>query len=289
MRTPFAAAVLGLLVLAGWAAWSAGLFDGELAGRVRTSSVYAAPGIDLDVGAAERVVGNRRLVVVFLDGGADLSQACEDTEDAAAGTLVMFFQPEGDELDHYGCSSLVRDDDEGDAFGKAFVAENAVAGGADQFVDRPLEAVKVVAVNYDALVKAGVVPDGARTIEPSAPRYVLAVAAVLTVVGGAVAVFLVGRRVGRLAAGRSGGGEALSDARVSLNAKAAVLAQRIIELDRRPVSDEQRRLAADYAALAADIAGQEGKVGPGLVERVRVLSERADRLADRPAKPRRKS
>lgn len=274
LLTLFGAAVLALLVLAGWAAWTAGLFDSAIARHVRSSSVYVAPGIDLDERAAARVIGNRRLVVIFLGGDADLADACHQTSRAAFGTLVMLFQPKGDELDHYGCAQFPGADDEN--FGKAFVAETTVAQGADQFVDRPLDAVKVLAVNYDGLVRAGVVPDGARTIEPSAPRYLLAGVAVLAVLGGAVAVYVVGRRLGRFATRRQAAGAAASDRRASLNAKAAVLARQIIELDRRPAGDEYRLPAADYAELAAELASDNP--GLGLGARIDALAERAGKL-----------
>jgi hypothetical protein len=285
LRTPFGLAVLGLLVLAGWASWTAGIFDGPIARQVRVSSVYAAPGSHLDTDAAAKVIGNRRLVVVFLDKDADLADACHQTEDAAFGTLVMLFQPDGDELDHYGCAQIPGAADEN--FGKAFVAETTAANGADQFLDRPLEAVKVVAVNYDGLVKAGVLPDGARTIEPSAPRYLLAGAAVLAVIGGAVAVYVVGRRLGRFAARHQTAAQAETDARASPNANAAVLARQIIALDTG--KDEHRTLAADYAALAGDLAADDPD--PQLAIRIESLTERARNLsrAAAPAKSRRRS
>ncbi|MFL6118078.1 hypothetical protein [Actinophytocola sp.] len=283
LATPFGVAVLGLLVLAGWAAWSGGILDGAVARQVRGSSVYVAPGIDLDQRAAERVIGNRRLVVVFLDRDADLAEACEDTEDAAAGTLVVLFRPADDEFDHYGCAHFPGDDIDSDTFGKAFVAENIVPRGADQFLHRPLDAVKIVAVNYDSLVRSGTVPDGPRAISPSAPRYLLAAAAVLTVIGGAATVFLVSRRLGRLAAQRQGEHAATSDARASLNAKAAVLATHIIELDRRPTG-EQRALAADYAELAAALTAEDPD--PDLAKRVDALTERARNLTRAAARTR---
>lgn len=284
-------ATVALLVLAGWAAWTAGIFDGPMARQVRVSSVYAAPGIELDRAAAERVIGNRRLVVVFLDREANLDEACDDLDDAASGTLVVLFKPDDDEFEHYGCSKFYGDieDADSDEFGKAFAMEERAPAGADQFLDRPLEAVKILAVNYDTLVKAGVVPDGARTIEPSAPRYLLAVAAVLTVIGGAVTVFLVGRRIGRLAARHQDAGEAVSDTRASLNAKAAVLAKQIIDMDQRPAGDDYRKLAADYAELAGALT--EDDPDPGLAERIERLTERARELTrtGAPAGSRRRS
>ncbi|MEE3919850.1 hypothetical protein V2I01_20865 [Micromonospora sp. BRA006-A] len=77
--TAFGRAVLACLVLAGWALWTGGILDGPAARQVRGSSVYAAPGVDLDRAAAERVIGNRRLVVLIMEPGADLREACEDT------------------------------------------------------------------------------------------------------------------------------------------------------------------------------------------------------------------
>lgn len=279
--SPFGVAVVGLLVLAGWAVSSAGLFEGELARQVRGSSVYVAPGVDVEAEAAERVVGNRRLVVVFLDRDGDFRQACEETEGAAAGTLVVFFKPGEGEFDHYGCGHFADDDE----FGKAYVSETVVPQGADQFLARPLDAVKVLVVNYDSLVRSGTVPDGARAIEPSLPRYLLAGAAVLTVVGGAVTVFLGGRRMGRLTARYRDGGEVVSDARASVRAKAAVLAGYIIDLDRRAGREEHRKLAADFAELAAELSGE---VTPELVARVEALTVRARDLARTAAPSRRR-
>jgi hypothetical protein len=274
VTTPFGIATLGLLVLAGWAAWTAGVFDGPVARQVRSSSVYVAPGIDLDQAAAEKVIGNRRLVVVFLDRNADLAEACDDLDDAAAGTLVMLFKPGDGEFDHYGCAQFYDGDiadADSDTFGKALAMENTAPEGADQFLTRPLDAAKIVAVNYDRLVKTGTVPDGARTIDPSTPRYILAVAAVLTVVGGAVTVFVAGRRLGRLAARHQEQDETVSDARASVNAKSVVLARHIIELDHRPTKDTAQ-LAAEYAELAAH------PDDPDLAERIESLTERARNL-----------
>ncbi len=274
--TPFGVAVVGLLVLAGWAVWSAGIFDGAVARQVRSSSVYVAPGVAVDRAAAERVVGNRRLVVVFEERGADLGAVCDETEGAAAGTLVLLLSPGDGEFEHYGCGHFAGDED----FGKAFVAETTIANGVDEFVDRPLEAVKVMAVNYDGLVRAGIVPDGARTVSPSLPRYLVAVAAVAAVLVGSAAVFVVGRRAGRLAAAHRVEREAASDARGVLGARAAVLAGLIIELDGRyPRGDEEfrrryRELAADYAGLVGDLGGDVGRLG----DRVAVLSDRARAL-----------
>jgi hypothetical protein len=280
LRTPFGLAVLGLLVLAGWASWSAGIFDGPLAREVRVNSIYTAPGFELDHEAAERIIGNRRLVVAFMAPGTDLGDACDDTEGAAESTIVLLLARDGDDWDRYGCSDFPGGDDEN--FGKAVVAETTIASGTDQFVDQPLEALKVVAVNYDGLVKAGVVPDGARTISPSLPRYLIAGAAVVGVLGGAVALFVGSRRVGRLAAAHREERDAATDVRGSLNARAAVLASKIIELDRRyPKADrtfqtKYRKLAADYTELVEDLTAED--VDPDLGRRVDALTDRAGDL-----------
>lgn len=94
LGTPFGLALVALLVLAGWASWTAGIFDGPIAKEVRSSSVYVAPGLDIDTAAAEKIIGNRRLVVVFLERGADLSEGCDDTSGAADGTLVLLISRE---------------------------------------------------------------------------------------------------------------------------------------------------------------------------------------------------
>ncbi|WP_232510826.1 hypothetical protein [Micromonospora maris] len=168
----FGGAVLVTLVLAGWALWSGGVLDGPIARAVRASSVYVAPGVDLDRPAAERIIGNRRLVVLLMAPGDDLRAACKQTERAASGTLVLVVSRAGQEWDTYGCSRFPQRDNRD--FGRAVVMETTISRGIDAFVDRPLEALKVVTLNYDLLVRAGTVPDGARTISPSLPRYLLA-------------------------------------------------------------------------------------------------------------------
>ncbi|MFI7673449.1 hypothetical protein [Actinophytocola sp. NPDC049390] len=289
LATPFGLATVALLVLAGWASWTAGIFDGAVAREVRTSSVYVAPGVDVDEAAAEKIIGNRRLVVVFMERDADLSEGCDDVSGAADGTLVLLLSPGDDEFDTYGCAQFPGDDDEN--FGRAFVAETRISGGADQFTDRPIEALRVIAVNYDSLVKSGAVPDGARTISPSLPRYLIALAALAAVLGGALTLFVLGRRAGRLAATHRAEREAATDEHSVLNAKAAVLAKHVIDLDGRADSlgkdfrRKYRELAADYAELAADLT--DGEVQPELREKVDALTKRAEQLAGTRPKRRR--
>ncbi|MDG4765037.1 hypothetical protein O7632_13145 [Solwaraspora sp. WMMD406] len=302
--TPFGLAVLGCLMLAGWALWSGGALDGPIARDVRTSSVYAAPGVAVDERAAEQVIGNRRLVVVFLAAGADLREGCDDVRRAADGTVVLVLRPEEDQdgYDTYGCALLP--DRDGENFGRAAVAEMVVGRGIDEFADRPVEAVKVIAVNYDFLVRAGTVPDGSRTISPSLPRYLVAAAAVLAVLVGAAVTWLYGRRVGRRAAARAADRQELADSRSRLSAATAVLAQRIIDLDRRYATVERavartnqrrdflrryRELTLDYTELLPRIVAADERGQPDvdqLITEVKALTVRSDRLAARsPAVP----
>lgn len=154
LLTPFSFAVLGCLVLAGWALWSGGLLDGPAARQVRTSSVYVAPGVDVDRAAAEKIIGNRRLVVLFLEPGADVRAGCDGVERAAAGTLVLVLSRADDGFDTYSCSGYGDDSN----LGKRVVAETTIGSGVDEVVDRPLDAVRLTVVNYDRLVKADACP-----------------------------------------------------------------------------------------------------------------------------------
>ncbi len=288
--TPFGRAVLACLALAGWALWSGGILDGPIARQVRSSSVYVAPGIELDRAAAERIIGNRRLVVLLMAPGADLADACGRTEQAAQGTVVLAMSHAGEDWDTYGCSQLRRRDDRD--LGRAMVVETTISRGVDAFVDQPLEALKVVTINYDRLVKAGAIPDGARTISPSLPRYLLAGAAVGGVLAGATVLWFAGRRAGRLAAARQARRETHADSRSALTAAAATLAQQIVDLDQRygrvangRAGRAYLRLASDYTRLLDDVAIVEG-ADEGAVRRLRkqvkTLSRQASRLAGEP-------
>jgi hypothetical protein len=284
--TVFGHAVLACLLLGGWALWSGGILDGPIARQVRTSSVYAAPGVDLDRAAAERVIGNRRLVVLLMAPGTDLRATCDRTRHAAKGTLVLAMSPDGQDWDTYGCAQITRRDDRD--LGQAIVAETTIGQGVDSFPDRPLEALKVVTLNYDRLVRAGTIPDGARTISPSLPRYVLAGAAVGGVMAAAAVLWFGGRRVGRLEDVRRRRRDERADERAVLSAAVAVLAQQIVDLDQPYAQRGKRarrtyaRLAGDYARLLDDVTALDDADDTGvrrLHERVRALDGRAAALA----------
>jgi hypothetical protein len=269
LLNPFGIAVLACLILAGWALWSGGILDSKIARQVRVSSVYAAPGTGLDRPAAERVIGNRRLIVILLTPGSDLSSACHSVGGAAKGTLALVMSRKKDGFDKYGCASF------GGTFGKSFVSEQVISDGVDGFADRPLDAVKVAVVNYDLLVKAGSVPDGARTISPSLPRYLIAIAALAAVLLGSAFVYFAGRRAGRGAAAREARRAAADDRTAKASAAVGALAQRIVDLDGKPRSANAerkfRRLASDYADLMRTVDTVDPQV---LIKRVKALERR---------------
>jgi hypothetical protein len=231
LLTPFGLATLACLVFAGWAVWTAGAFDGPVAAKVRSSSVYAAPGTGLDTAAAEKAIGNRRLVVIMMRPGAKLSDTCHAVRRAAAGTLVVLFARNGSDYDSYGCSQLPGALKKN--FGKSVVAETTINDGIDEFLGSPLDAVKVMVVNYDQLAKAGIIPDDARTISPSLPRYLAAVAAVGAVLLGGALLYFGAFRAARAAGARRSRRDRATDERTVLSAATAVVAQQVIDLESR--------------------------------------------------------
>lgn len=269
LLNPFGLAVLACLILAGWALWSGGILDGPIARQVRSSSVYAAPGTGLDRAAAETAIGNRRLVVILLKPGADLESACHSVKHAAAGTLAEVMSRKTDGFDTYGCASF------GGDIGQSLVSEQIISQGVDGFADRPLDAVKVLAVNYDLLVKAGSVPDGARTISPSLPRYLVAIAALAAVLLGSAFVYVAGRRAGRATAALEARRSAAADAAGKASVAVSSLAQRIVDLDGKafkPAAERRyRRLASDYADL---VHGVDTVDPDALIKRVQTLGRR---------------
>ncbi|QFU89670.1 hypothetical protein [Amycolatopsis sp. YIM 10] len=255
----FLVALAVCVVLACWGLWTGGVFDDDLQSDLRVSSVHIGEGTDIDEQAAERIVGNRRLVVAWLPQGEDLEDACDELEGPAAGTVGLLLSPAGDEYDTYGCVQMAGADDEG--FGRAYVAESQLPSGVDEFVDSPLDALKVVVVNYDSLVRAKTIPDGTRTIVAPLPRFLIAGGALAGVVLGASALYLVSRGAGRLTAARLERRAHAEDARTRLGAAAAVVAGRLLSLDaeytrRKPqLSAKQRtKFDKDYGTLAARYA-----------------------------------
>ena len=271
--SPFAVASAACLILAGWALWTGGVFEGPIARQVRMSSVYAAPGTGLDVAAAEKIIGNRRLVVLLVEPGtSDLGPVCDSVRRAADGTLVLVLRSKPDgSWSKYSCAMFP-------GGGELVPIEATISTGIQQFGDDPLSAIKVVAVNYDRLVRAGLVTDRPRTIHPNLPRYLIAGAAVLAVLLGSLLLWLAGRRAGRAAVDRRERLDAATDDRVALSAATAVIAQHLIDLDARyrvGSLDFQRhyvRLAKDYVTLLDDLDA------PDASARVEKLAGRALRL-----------
>jgi hypothetical protein len=292
--TPFSVVVTGCLLLAGWALWTGGIFDGPVARQVRGSSVYAAPGTGLDTAAAQRVIGNRRLVVVFLPPDADLGRGCDAVRRAAEGTLVVLLKRDGDGLRTYGCMLLPGTEFGGPHFSDSFVADQMIGDGVQGFADRPLDAVKVLVVNFDTLAHLGVVPPDARTVRPSLPRYLVAAAAVLAVLVGSVLLYALARRAGRTAAALRSRRDEATDSRTVLSATTAGVAQQIIDLDARyrttatrhrpgrDPTDMYQRLASQYVDLLDDIAAADRRGEQdftGLTARAEGLAGRLRSLA----------
>ncbi|GAA1190509.1 hypothetical protein [Prauserella alba] len=284
-KKPFTLAVLVAVALAGWAAVSGGLFDGAVASTLRSSSVYSAADYDVDRAEAERVIGNRKLTVGFLSPGEDAGEVCDDVAGAADGTLFVAMTREGGDWSTYGCSHHT------DEIGQAMVAESVIARGTGVFVDRPIETLKVMVVNFDQLVRSGHVPDGPRTIDPPLPRYLLAGALLAAVAAGSAVAYAVARAVGRRAAARRIEAETGDDARSVLNAETGAVSRTIIDLDKayaraargsaapqRNFVTGYRRLIDEYVAFTREVAAAgEDDLDP-LVERARELHRKATRL-----------
>jgi hypothetical protein len=289
LLTPFSVMVTGCLLLAGWALWTGGIFDGPVARQVRGSSVYAAPGTGLDTAAAQRVIGNRRLVVVFLPPDADLGRGCDAVRRAAAGTLVVLLKRDGDGLRTYGCMLMPGTEFGGPHFSDSFIADQMIGEGVQGFAERPMDAVKVLVVNFDALAHLGVVPPDARSIRPSLPRYLAAAAAVLAVLVGSVLLYAVARRAGRTAAALRSRRDEATDSRTVLSATMAGVAQQLIDVDVRyrttttrhrrgqDPTEKYRRLASQYVDLLDDIATADRRGEQDFSD----LTARTETLADR--------
>ncbi|SEP48618.1 hypothetical protein [Amycolatopsis saalfeldensis] len=266
LKSGFGLVTLACLVLAGWATWSAGVFDGPLARQLRSSPVYAAPGQHVDLAAAERVVGNRRLVIGFLDGGTDLAAACRTLSNAAPDTIAVLLSPKTDDFDHYTCSRFPGAYDAN--FGKSFVAESKITNGIGGFSKQPLNAVKTIVVNYDQLVLSSTIPDGSRTINPSLPRYLIAIAALAAVIAGAAALYFGARRAAVATEANRIRRVESDDEKATLSSSAAVLAQEIINLDGRyahaaprgSFASKYRQLASDYANLLPQLDKDDSRL-----------------------------
>ncbi|AXB47199.1 hypothetical protein [Amycolatopsis albispora] len=289
----FLVALAVCVVLAGWGLWTGGAFDNDLQSDLRVSSVHVGDGTNIDEQAAEQIVGNRRLVVAWLAPGEDLGEACDELEGPAAGTVGLLLSPAGDEYDTYGCVQMAGAEDEG--FGKAYVAETQLPAGVDEFVDSPLDALKVVVVNYDTLVRAKTIPDGTRTIAAPLPRFLIAGGALAGVVLGASALYLVSRRAGRVAAARLERRAHAEDVRTRLGAAAAVVAGRLLSLDveytrRKPRLSSKRQanfderysaLAARYAEVLPEVhAAHDAESVEGLITKIEELGEQCGKLSE---------
>lgn len=175
--------------------WGAGVFDSEIAQDVRVSNVYVDDGVDLDEQQAEKIVGNRHLVIVYVAGKLNGPAICDDLQSVADGSIVMIVDQE---LHSYGCALLPGRDEEN--FGKAYVAETTMRYGIRTLADDPLAATKAMVSNFDTLVTAGIAPQEARAITPPLSRFIIAGIALGTVVLAALTSHLRSRRLAHLQA-----------------------------------------------------------------------------------------
>lgn len=186
-----------MLGLAVTCLWGAGVFDSDIKKDIRVSNVYVEDGVDVEEQAAEEIVGNRHLVIIYLAGelGERGGEICDDVQSVAEGSIVAIVD---EALDIYGCALIPGRDDEN--FGKAFVAESIIGSGIGALSDDPQEAAKAMVSNFDTLVAAGLAPQEARAIDPPLSRFIIAGIALVVVVLGALITHLRGRRVAHLQA-----------------------------------------------------------------------------------------
>lgn len=286
LRTRFRAATLAVVILAGWAAWTGGLLDGQVARQVRSAPTWIAPEFGVDPAQANQIIGNRRLVVILREPSDERARdVCKSVDSAADGSVILVLTRDGNSLDRYGCATMYSSDAD---IGKANVVEDKVASGLSGFADRPLDALRIAAVNYDGLVRIGFLPEGARVIAPSFPRYLLALVALGAVLTAAAGTWLLGRRAGRETAARGIEREQRGDLRDRISTVMTGIAQDVIDLDTRQSGDpDYRLLVADYTDLMADVAAHDGRRTPtgssghlnALYRRARALARRSGNLA----------
>lgn len=227
-RTSNAVAATLCLILVGLSLYLAGIFDSKINKTIRESPVYAEPGSRIDADAAERIVGNRQLILIYLatDLGDRGSDICEDAEKVANGNLVVII---GDDLDTYGCA-LIPDRD-GDKSGNAFVAESAIDDGLTYLDDDINETPKTMVATFDRLVVRGLLPKESRSITPAFSRLALAG---ITLGGLAVcglALYVNGRRVGTIVAGRESERRRIAGRTAERDVLLASIASQILEAD----------------------------------------------------------
>ncbi|MBE7161974.1 MAG: hypothetical protein INR72_12075 [Williamsia herbipolensis] len=251
--------VAALLAVGGWSVWSAGLFESSIATQLRTSSVWADPSLGLDTAAAERLIGDRRLVVIVRAEGATESESdlCDDLSRAVDGTVALILTAEPDDWDAYGCQYLFDGDDE---IGRAAVVETQISGGTGAFPGRPLDAIKVSVINYDLLVTLDRIPSDARSFAPPLPRYLLAAAAIAAVLVGAGTLWLLSRRYGRQLAVRAEQLTDSSDDRAALSATMSSIARELLGLEADTSANRDRRDAAfrRYLRLTSTVTRLDG-------------------------------
>ncbi|GAB3307887.1 hypothetical protein EK0264_07280 [Epidermidibacterium keratini] len=282
------------LVLGGVALWGAGVLDSAIAREVRVSNAYVEDGVEIDEAEAEQIIGNRNLVVIYLDGelGSRGSDVCDAVSSAAAGSFVAIVD---EQMRMYGCS-LMPGEDESDEFGKGYVAETTMRTGIRSVADDPIQATRVLASNFDGLVRAGIAPESAREITVPYSRYLIAGIALGTVVIGALLVYLRGRVLGHRRADQVEGDIADRGLIAQRDAALAATGVRLLELDAtlqdafatpeedRLISERlhigsYERMTKEYVELNAEAAGDEPSGGiDDQLDRIEAINEEATRV-----------
>ncbi|WP_153506589.1 cation:proton antiporter [Cumulibacter manganitolerans] len=253
-----ACVALGIVAVSG-----AGVLDDDIQRDIRLSNVYVAPGVDVEEAAAERIVGNRNLVVVYLDGdlGDRGSGVCDSLSGIAKGSFVAILD---EDLDMYGCSLLPGADEEN--LGKAYVAETVMRFGVEMVAEEKIQSARVLASSYDRAVAAGLAPQEAREIRAPFARYLVAAIALGTALVGSLAVYWRGRRLGHAFADATLADAGLRGRRLQRDAALASVGVRLLEADdviraiaakphdERTAGDRRRlatfeRLASSYSRL----------------------------------------
>lgn len=276
------------------ALWGAGVLDSAIAREVRVSNAYVEEGVEIDEAEVEQIIGNRNLVVIYLDGelGSRGADVCDAVSTAADGTFVAIVD---ERMQMYGCS-LLPAETESDEFGKGYVSETTMRAGIRAVADDPVQATRVMVSNYDGLARVGIAPESAREITVPYSRYLIAGIALATVVIGALLVYLRGRLLGHRRADQV---ESESEERGLIAQRDAALATagvRLLELDadlqdafatpekdrlvnERLHIDSYERLTKEYVELNAEASGDEpaGDIDNQL-DRIEALNEEATRL-----------
>lgn len=263
------AAAAACVLLAGASTYLAGVFDSTVIKDIRTSSVYVENGAKVDDAAAEAIVGNRQLVLVYLatELGERGGEICDDATYVADGSVVVVI---GNDAATYPCALTPGYDDEGDGFGRAYTVESVIVRGVSQLSEDLSQTPKAIVANYDSLVAADFVSAEARVIRPAFARLLLAGVALGALAIGALMIHLQSRRAGQRLAERAQHRAASIGLAGERDVLLASVAGRILELD--PAYAKLAERAKNDTSAQARLR----KGYPRILEKYRSLRDRID-------------